>query len=135
MAYDRIRSIVELATGVSGPPYDLAEAQDLCNLCEQALAAHLETESTWSRYAWLDGFVPAELRRDSGGLIVRGGVWVNAMRPEPCEVEVQLDEPRGATLRFMDHDGLSEVRDPSRLRFPAERIWRYVFHLKDRSVP
>lgn len=129
MPLPSISDVVDLARTIAGPPYDPDGSQPLCNILEQILAAHLEGQPTWPRHDWLDGFLATELERDSDRVTIRGGIWVSAVRPEPCEVTIQLDEPQGATFRFMDADRLSEAPGPWRLRFPMDRIWRYSFHL------
>ena len=85
------------------------------------LSSELDRESSWSRFDWLDGFVATMVERQSNRITVRGGVWVNAVRAEPCEIEVQFEQPRGLTLKFMDNEGSSAARDAERLTFPAQR--------------
>jgi hypothetical protein len=116
---------MDLAAGVTGPPYDLRAARALCDVLEQILAR--------SRYDWLDGFIATMLERHSNRITVRGGIWVNAVRPEPCEIEVQFEQPRSLTLKFMDKEGASAAGDAGRLKFPSQRTWRYVFTLDDRN--
>jgi hypothetical protein len=129
MSQPPLVEVMDLALAITGPPYDLEAAQGLCSLLEQILAARLESESSWPPYDWLDGFLATTLERDDARLTIRGGIWVNAVRPEPCEIELRLHKPRAATLRFMDALGPSEARELGRLEFPALRTWRYVYDL------
>jgi hypothetical protein len=129
----KVRNAIDLASRITGPPYDPDASRELCSGLEQVLARQLQSESMWSRYDWLDGFVATSLERQDNRVLVQGGVWVNAGRPEPCEVEVTLDEPRRLTLKFMDYEGTSSARDVGRLKFPLHRTWRYVFVLDDGS--
>jgi hypothetical protein len=126
----QLGNAMDLASGITGPPYDPGAARELCDVLEQLLARQLESESTWSRFDWLDGFIATSLERRANRVIVRGGIWVNAVRPEPCEIEVDFDEPRKLTLKFMDDEGTSSAKDIGRLKFPLQRTWRYVFILE-----
>ena len=128
-----LSAVMALASGVSGPPYDCEGAQELCNLLEQLLQTKLDADVSWSRWDWLDGFIPEWLERQSNLVFIRGEIWVNAVRPEPCEVELHLEEQRGVTIRFMDAIGLSTAKEPGRIKFPPGRDWRYVFILPDRG--
>jgi hypothetical protein len=127
-----IAKAIELASPIAGPPYDPGGAQELCDILERILGGQLASDETWPSHEWLDGFSPQMLDRDSDRVIIRGGIWVSAVRPEPCEVEIQLVEPRRLTFRFMDATGPSDVPGPWRLKFPPHRTWRYIFHVEDR---
>jgi hypothetical protein len=133
MPHSTIADVIARAGTVVGPPYDPAGYQELCDVLEQILATHLGTEPTWPRHEWLDGFIAIEIERHSDRVTIRGGIWVSAVRPEPCEVEVQLAEPQGATIRFMDATGLSGASQLSRLKFPAHGNWRYSFQIAIRN--
>jgi hypothetical protein len=63
---------MDLAAEITGPPYDPGGARDLCDVLERILAGHLELESTWSRFDWLDGFIATSLERLSSQVIIRG---------------------------------------------------------------
>jgi hypothetical protein len=133
MSLSEFERAMDLAAGVTGPPYDLGAARALCDVLEQILASELDRESSWSRFDWLDGFIATMLERQSNRVTVRGGVWVNAVRPEPCEIEVQLAPLRSLKVKFMDNEGTSAAGDAGRLKFPPQRTWRYVFTLGDRN--
>lgn len=129
----QLQAALELASGVTGPPYDMEGAQKLCALLERILATQLAADASWSKWDWLDGFVAEWLDRLPTAVIIRGGIWVNARRPEPCEVELRLEAPCGLTIRFMDAAGLSTATKTERIKFPPEREWRYAFSLPDNA--
>jgi hypothetical protein len=131
----QVRNAIDIASRITGAPYDPEAASELCDAVEQILAFQLKCESTWPRYEWLDGIsATTGMERQGTRVVVRAAVWVSAVRAEPCEIEVNLDEPRTLTLKFMDEDGLSSAPDAGRLKFPSDRIWRYIFILDESSV-
>ena len=71
------------------------------------------------------------MERSSAHLVIRGGIWVNAERPEPCEVEMEMQgRSRTATFRFMNAQGPPKVKDPWKFRWPVHE-WLYVFNVAD----
>ncbi|MDC0740709.1 hypothetical protein [Polyangium mundeleinium] len=95
------------------------ELRALCDAVEVFLARALERDPMWPRHDWLDGFIASIVERYPGYLLLRGEVWVSAVRTEPCEVEIQPGE-QCLTIRFMAADG------PQRRRLPPVS-WLYVF--------
>jgi hypothetical protein len=133
MPASELQIVLEMASGVTGPPYDMEGAQKLCSPLERILETKLDADSSWSKWDWLDGFIAQWLERQPTVVLIRGAVWVNARRPEPCEVELRLEERCGVTIRFMDAAGPSTATKLERITFPPERAWRYVFNLPDRD--
>jgi hypothetical protein len=110
-------------------PYEAAELQALCNAVEVVLRAFLAEESQWSAHDWLDGFVARNVDRSSDHVAVRGAVWVNAVRTEPCEVDIHMPlggAPR-ATIRFASPVTLDQAPPPEKLAFRPD--WLYEFDL------
>ena len=111
-------------------PYG-TEVLALCWAVEQVLVEQLKQEPHWSAYSWLDGFVPSSVDRAPERVVVRGEVWVGAIRQsaqrtEPCEVEIRLPgsaQAPTATIRFATPEGAHRPRKP---KFPI-RDWLYVF--------
>ncbi|MDI3290940.1 hypothetical protein [Polyangium sp. 15x6] len=97
------------------------ELRELCDAVEALLARALMRDPMWPRHDWLDGFIASIIERSPDHLLLRGEVWVNAVRTEPCEVEIKLGEQRQPclTIRFMAAGG------PRRRGPPVD--WLYVF--------
>ena len=130
-----LSDLVARAAAVAGPPFDMAVVQGLCPLVDRLLEARLSSEKTWSRYDWLDGVVAQLVERDEERLSIRGQVWVNAVRSEPCEVEIRLAPPCGMTVRLMQVGESSEAGARRGLVFQAGRTWRYVFSWNEAEAP
>ncbi|HVJ89715.1 MAG TPA: hypothetical protein VM580_07905 [Labilithrix sp.] len=115
-----LQTILALAQLISAPATCTdTELRELCDAVEMFLAQALERDPMWPRHDWLDGFIANIVERSPGHLLLRGEVWVSAVRTEPCEVEIQLGEQH-LTIRFMAADG------PQRRRLPPVG-WLYVF--------
>jgi len=56
----------------------------MCDVLERILDRLLTAEPAWSKWDWLDGLVDFEIERQQHQNTVRGAVWVNAGRQEPC---------------------------------------------------
>jgi hypothetical protein len=123
-ADDRSR-ILELADALAmeTSPYAGKGEGELCDILQGVLERLLASEATWT--GWLDGFVSQQVERLPDRISLRGAIWVNAKRREPCEAVVQLSgEARGSVrLHFMDARG-PRAGNPNR-RLPTD--WLYVY--------
>lgn len=122
-----LEEVLEMARACDGPPFDLAELMPLCGRLERMLVSKLEHHDRWSQYDWLDGFVPKLVERKAEILTLRGEEWVNAVRAEPLDVEIDLQAGR-VLFRFVDAGGPAHGN-----RKFHERHWGYEFLVEARG--
>jgi hypothetical protein len=125
-----------LARPEASAPDELAQ---LCQAVEVVLQGLLREDPRWPGFDWLDGFAGHELERTDRRLTLRGAMWVNAEREEPCEAEIDLAQvPHRAFLRLGIAEGREEpMKSKIRRAVIAGALpvteWVYSYEVRDAS--